>query len=43
MSDMQEERPNDEVSLTWAESVGIDGRDYRAQSKEYRRKLSNLL
>ncbi|MGM7680962.1 hypothetical protein ACSVDA_02290 [Cytobacillus sp. Hm23] len=43
MSDMQEEeRHNDEVSLTWAESVSTDGRDYRAQTRDYRRKMRNL-
>ncbi|MEH7521702.1 hypothetical protein V7149_00245 [Bacillus sp. JJ1503] len=43
MSDSQEEeRHKDEVSLTWAESVGTDGRDYAKQTREYRRKLRNL-
>lgn len=43
MSDSQrEEREKDEVSLTWAESVGTDGRDYAKQTREYRRKLRNL-
>lgn len=43
MSDtQQEERHSDEVSETWAESIGTDGRDYRAQTREYRRKVRNL-
>lgn len=43
MSDTQEEeRHADEVSEVWAESIGTDGKDYRVQTKEYRRKLRNL-
>lgn len=43
MSDSQrEERLKDEIPLKWAQSVAIDGRDYRVKTRDGNRKFREL-